>query len=219
VLSRKAIWFTQVAALEDAFEGSYPVPTAQRLRAIAGTVDTLELPPDISAQYVPSYSERKLALLRERVYVNCWYSGMNESAALWQWAERKGQSVAIRTTVNRLVTSIPSIDDIHTGRVRYLNYQHDDVPFRHRLGIFFCKRKSFQHEYEVRLLQELPESDRPPEGIAVPVDLSKLIQRVVVAPGAADWKTEVVRSLLERFGLTDLANLVHKSEMDKDPIY
>ncbi|HEV2174457.1 MAG TPA: hypothetical protein VGR71_12865 [Nitrospira sp.] len=220
MLSSNALWLTQVASLEDRFEGSYPVPTAERIRAIEQTVERIELPADVSSAYVPEYSERSLARLRQRVYVNCWYAGLNESAALWQWAERKGQSVAIRTTYELLRAAIHGMTETYSGRVRYLNYQRDPVPFSHKLGVFFCKRKSFQHEQEVRVVvQRRPESSAASSGIALPVDLSALVKGVVVAPRAGDWYLSVVKTTLLRFGYSHLANCVRKSELDKDPIY
>jgi len=219
MLATRAIWFSKVSSLEDKFEGSYPVPTAERLQAVESTMERLELPPEVGQDYVRDYSGRTLKSLRERVYVNCWYSGLNESAALWQWAERKGQSVAIRSTFGRLIGSCAHTERIYSSRVRYLNYQKDPVPFSHRLGIFFCKRKSFEHEREVRLLMEgLPTQEELP-GVAVQIDLEQLIQRVVVAPRAPTWHLDVVRSLLERYGLGELAQMVHKSDLDRDPIF
>jgi hypothetical protein len=220
MLSTNSLWLTCVASLEDRFEGSYTVPTAERIRAISATVERIDLPADVSAAYIPGYSERSLSSLRERVYVSCWYAGLHESAALWQWAERKGQSVAIRTTFGLLNTSIASISETFAGRVRYLNYQSDPVPFSHKLGVFFCKRKSFQHEQEVRVVVERPaDADQQLPGVPLRVDLDALIKRVVVAPGAGDWYVDVVRSLLQRYGYSQLAQMVRKSELDKDPIY
>jgi hypothetical protein len=181
-------------------------------------MERLELPAEVGEDYIRAYSGRTLEWLRDRVYVNCWYSGLHESAAMWQWAERKAQSVAIRTTFGRLTYSVGDGEAIFSSRIRYLNYQKDPVPFGHRLGVFFCKRKSFEHEREVRLLFE-SHREEVLAGIAIPVRLNNLVRRIVVAPKAETWHMDVVRSLLEKYGLSELSQLVHKSDLDRDPIF
>ena len=67
-------------------------------------------------------------------------------------------------------------------------------------------------------MERLPTQEEVP-GLAIQIDLEQLVQRVVVAPKAPSWHLDVVRSLLERYGLGELAQIVHKSDLDRDPIF
>ena len=73
---------------------------------------------------------------------------------------------------------------------------------------FFFKRKSFEHEREVRaVILDLDDeniqnfSPRYDVGNYYEVDISILIHEVVVAPYAQDWFLELVQSVADRYKL------------------
>jgi hypothetical protein len=215
MLATSAIWFVHVPELEDQFEGSYPIPTAERLRIVNRTTTRGELPPQIFDEYSKELAPRTEGYLRDGAYVNCWYSGRNESAALWQWAARKGASVAIRSTVRNMIESLQSSESVFIGEVSYINYKKHD-PAGDPLSICYCKRRSYEHEREVRLLIDRTTSVRPKKGMAVSVQLDKLVERVIVEPLAEDWVISAVRSLVHKYGL-DVP--VERSQLDDPPLY
>lgn len=51
-------------------------------------------------------------------------------------------------------------------------------------------------------------------GMAVPVDLSALIQRIVIAPRASSWLSGLVSSILHRYGLSTVPVC---SELSREP--
>ena len=76
------------------------------------------------------------------------------------------------------------------------------------LSPFLHKRKSFEHELEVRAIHILHRDDeisklRDEEigGAYYEVDLSLLIKEVIVAPFAPDWFIELVKSVAALYGL------------------
>ena len=88
------------------------------------------------------------------------------------------------------------------------------------------KRKSYEHEQEFRLLIQdfasakgpsVSESSTPRRlGLYIPVDLSKLIEKVYVAPSNAKWLHKLVASITKKYGLDkDVA----QSSLDEKPIY
>ena len=187
-------------------------------RMVGESIDRRRLPSEISEEYIRNYSDRKLAELRNGVYVNCWYSGPHESAAIWQWASRTGMAVAIESSFVSLISSVRSPEPFRAGTVTYHDYDTESVPERSRLRVFFCKRASFEHEHEVRLLidRTKPKMERPSKGLLLPVDLENLIRRVIVAPLAEDYILDVVRALVASFGP---AVEVVRSRLDDDPVY
>ena len=51
-------------------------------------------------------------------------------------------------------------------------------------------------------------------GITVPVDLSRLIERIVIAPKASSWLSGLVSSILHRYGLSTVPV---SSELSREP--
>lgn len=168
-------------------------------------------------------------------YINCWHVNECESAAMWKLYGTSNQSVAIVSTFQRLLDSLaPHIAPPHgeprIGLVRYLDYRSEVVPRNVHLSEFFCKRKSFAHERELRaVIQRLPiivepeatshpyDTDKQPvAGISLEVELNQLIQAILVAPTAQDWFLSLVDNLCKKYRLTCE---ITRSEMDQSPVY
>jgi len=91
---------------------------------------------------------------------------------------------------------------------------------------FIHKRKSFEHEKELRALIWTIEHGKNTwginnkfknvDGLNVPVDVSVLIERVFVAPTAPGWVHELVTSIVDRFGLSVP---VVRSHLAESPFY
>jgi hypothetical protein len=134
--------------------------------------------------------------------------------------------------------------------VKYVDYETAVIPEGNTFWPFAHKRRSFEHEREVRAvvaefqyyehlrarltpefraralavagIEDVPDLDLdevlplPPPGIYVPVDLGTLIESVSVAPYAASWFADLVRSTMDRFGRGEP---VHQSSLARDPTY
>jgi hypothetical protein len=134
-----------------------------------------------------------------------------------------------------LINSIPEGDALGTdgaalhvefGAVQYVDHHRDSNPFsglQQPTWEFFMKRKSFEYEQEFRalvygmpLLRDGVESVFPDDGVAVPVDLVRLIESIYVAPGAPAWFLETVRGAVLRAG-HDFP--VHQSGLDEPALF
>jgi hypothetical protein len=148
------------------------------------------------------------------MFVNCWYEGDHESAALWQQVAPHGDSIAIQTTFQELGVAVN--ETVYAASVSYLDYGPDNSPKGSVLNPFFCKRRLFDYEKEVRLLIDRsdPRSDKPAKGLSVPVDIGSLVRTVVLAPGSGDWVERTLRSVLR--GHSIQARIV-RSAMDDEP--
>jgi hypothetical protein len=91
---------------------------------------------------------------RETTFVNSWHAQQYESAAMWRLYVRSQEGIAIQTTYERLVQSFEQYEDfeIHVGMVNYIDYKTESIPFGNVLSPFMFKRKSFEHERELRAL-------------------------------------------------------------------
>jgi hypothetical protein len=162
------------------------------------------------------------------MHLSCWYEDQEESAAMWAiyaGADRRG--VALKTTFGRLEQALPSEYEhfIYCGRVHYIDYRSEYVRSDNTFGPFLTKRRSFEHEREVRALIDVstlenvhPSYRHPPtvDGLRVPVDVQILIERIHVAPVADDWFYGLVRRITERYGVSVG---VGRSELDAGPVY
>jgi hypothetical protein len=116
--------------------------------------------------------------------------------------------------------------------VKYIDYNDGEIPLDNVFWPFTYKRRSFEHERELRaLVLNAAPSDKHTEdsphlnwtmepinvpGIAIKVDIPRLIERIYVAPTSPDWFKSLVAALLMRYGLN--VDVVHSS-LDDEPVW
>ena len=203
LLHKSALFFARVDKLDDPFEGSFPrVNVKLRL--------------DIFKDKKPPTYIRNLTEFYKRfvklTFVNCWHLNEYQSAAMWKLYLQSNEGIAIRSTFDGLKDSFNNDkdNDIHIGKVKYISYNKDLIP-EGSLFPYFHKRKSFEHEKELRAVIQSFSYDkqgnidwsRSPhrDGLYVPVDLDLLIEKVILAPSCPPWQREVVKSVLKKYGL------------------
>ena len=192
LLDRASVFFCRADKLGDPFEGSLSQPSydARRLKRDPNTVE--------------SWRKQMSALryLRRLGMVNCWHRSDYESDAMWKIYTDKKEGIAIRTDFASLAASFIGDEPISIGEVKYINYNTEVIPEQYLLDALLYKRNHFEHEREVRALKSPRDRSNLPEtGEYCPVDLSGLIQEVVVSPLAPIWFTELVKSVAGKFGL------------------
>ena len=212
LLDRQALFFCRADKLGDPFEGSQPKPNIP----LRSEIFEHQIPVDIlSEQY---------KRIREFTAVNCWHINRYESAAMWKLYLKSNEGIAIRSTFGRLRNSLNDAKpDIYIGKVQYIDYDKDNIP-NYLFSPFLHKRKSFEHEVELRaVIQEFPEgkllseADRPFEdGLYIPVDLNLLINEIYLAPTSPKWLRELVESVTAKYGIK---KKVRQSILDEKPIY
>ena len=121
--------------------------------------------------------------------------------------------LAVKSSIGRIKRAISGGPDCHIGRVNYLDFKNDAyrLPDVNALILPFLKRKSFEHEREVRILAWHPNKIGPPDpdtslpdGIELPVALHELIEALYISPEAPTWLSVYIVELLRRFGLPNL---------------
>jgi hypothetical protein len=138
----------------------------------------------------------------KRLFFNCWHINDSESDAMWKiYVGNNG--VAIKSTVDRLkqcfdVTRFP----ISLGRILY---GKTDDHTEHAVRRFMRKKLAFRHEEEIRLVMYDETSTHVGQpGIPIPVDVEKLIEKIVVSPKSEPWFLCLVQSLTSTLGYKDL---------------
>lgn len=195
LLETGSLFFSNTENFDDPFEGYDP------LRAV-----TVE-PEELAQQFAEM--ERDIRL---RVLVDCWHWNEFESAAMWKLYSEWDRGISIKTTVGELKESMICPEDIFVGTVQYIDYDSQAVDRRSVIAPYLTKRKSFEHEREVRAISIVEEPNET--GSYYQVDVGRLIREVVVAPQSEAWFLTLVRAVMARY---DLRAPVLQSTLLADP--
>jgi len=217
LLDKSALFFTRADRLGDSFEGSYSRANIKlRPRVYKG------MPPAILENMSKFYET-----MVKYTAINCWHLSEYESDAMWKLYLKSNEGIAIQSSFDLLKTSLKDeIHDVHIGRVKYIDFEKDWMSEGNTLYPFVHKRKSFEHEKELRaVIQEFrykkngeidwskPSFD---DGIYIQVDLAVLVDRIYLAPTSPKWLFELVKSITERYNLD---KNVLQSSLDDIPVY
>lgn len=163
------------------------------------------------------FDDESRAALRRSFAVNCWCMGEAERMSLW---ERYGMpyGVAVRTTYDRLSAALAAGGGppVWVGCVHYRRPKLDRINV---LDYLLLKRQAFEDEAELRVVRwAMPEREGnstsfPAEGVDVPVDLGRLIERVVAGPPWQPWFHELVAGTTVQHGI-DPSLVTRSSLMD-----
>jgi hypothetical protein len=151
---------------------------------------------------------------RQWTFVNCWHMNEHESDAMWRLYARACDAVAVQSTYARLHRVLFS--GTYVGVVEYMDYKTDWMPEGNSFYRYMRKRKSFEHEREIRaIIQDVPTGPDPhgsaasviryvanPErGRPVPVSVEELFEKIYVAPTSPAWFGALVRRITIKYGL------------------
>lgn len=219
LLDKSALFFPRADKLDDPFEGSF-------------SKANIKLRPEVYKGEIPQHIFEQLGefikSLKKFTAINSWHLSEYESAAMWRLYLKSNEGIAIQSTFARLKNSLKDENyDVYIGKVKYIDYERDWIPERNLFYPFLHKRKSFEHERELRaLVQKIPTKRNgginfsktlfDEYGIHVAVDLDILIERIYVAPTCPDWLFELVRSVANKYGLD---KEVLRSSLDEVPVY
>lgn len=221
MLDSDALFFPRADHLSDVWEGADTSENSrQRPTLGAGDGETIAEMMDGMSRFHRS--------LRQHTFISCWHLNDVESAAMWKLYLSQNEGIAVQTTFERLTSSFQGDEqemfEVYAGKVRYLDYDREAFPEGNTFVPFLHKRRSFEHEHEVRaIIQPIfpgsnPITDAAPfaDGLLVEVDLKKLIENVYVAPTSESWFAGLVENTAKKYGL---GVSVRRSDMIRDPVY
>tara|TARA_R110002124_G_scaffold438_1_gene2176 strand:- start:1289 stop:1753 length:465 start_codon:yes stop_codon:yes gene_type:complete len=141
---------------------------------------------------------------------------------MWKIFLDTKNGIAIKSTVGNIIESLrESEDNINISKVYYrdfnkVTFQELMLEKKNKMSIgrsinqFNYKRTSFEHEKELRLFHvDLPiphviKNGIPREPLThkhIDIDISELINEIVIAPFADDWFKTMVESLTKKLNL------------------
>jgi hypothetical protein len=208
LISSKKLFFCRSDLLGDPFEGSYSQANIA-LRPLFYE----QIPKNILSD-ISNYAK----WLREWTYINCWHANEYESAAMWKLYAQSSEAVAIETDYQTLADALP--ENVYLGLVNYIDYDTQWLPEGTTYFPFTHKRKSFEHEREVRaVVQEgviQTGLKNSLSGIEIDIDVSMLVKCVHVSPTSPDWFYTLVDVTAKQFGFIFQ---VRKSNLAAEPVF
>ncbi|HWY80279.1 MAG TPA: hypothetical protein VNW29_08025 [Candidatus Sulfotelmatobacter sp.] len=221
LLDKKELYFSRADKLNDSFEGSFPKGTVE-LRPFMYADLPKNVQETILKMWQPTYKN-----MLKATFINSWHINDYESAAMWKLYLQSNEGIAIQSDVGSLKKSFDGKDPrvITIGDVKYIDYEKDFFPDNNTLYPYFHKRKSFEHEMELRAVTiSFPlkgdgvdfSVDLPDIGLYIPVDLNILIKKIYVSPDSPKWFFKLVKAIKDKYGLKQD---VLQSDLIKSPLF
>jgi hypothetical protein len=220
MLEHNGLYMCRSDLLGDPFEGSVSQLNveAERFFFLGGHMPGLNK--EVAEGVLARYSNVRRSF-RKLIYLNCWYLSPFESAAMWGLYARTAEAIAIQSNFTNLFNCLP--ESHYVGLVKYADYKLEALRSGNLLFPFLYKRKSYEHEHELRVVHLLlPEQGQDfferdtPTGIWTSVNLSQLIARIYVSPSSPQWFRELVQNVSKKYGLSAS---VLQSDLDAEPIF
>lgn len=220
MLLTQSLHFIRADQFQDPFEGSYSLPSIELFDSYLAKIEATEdLPPNALKNLRDGWILLPETRERQRLIhaVNCWHLNPHESAAMWSLYLKSNEGIAIQSTYERFCESFHKASmPVFVGQVRYIDYETEAFKEPGNMfSAFLHKRKSFEHEREVRAIvghYKTPDD----HGQYVPTDLGILIEAIHIAPNAPTWFFQLVGATLDRFGISVP---VLQSDLVKKPLY
>lgn len=226
LLDKEALFFVRSDKLADKFEGSYSKVIVEK------EFSKFKVFPDELYKRACESNVSAMGKFGKFVLINSWHMNEYESAAMWELYLKSDEGIAIQSTVKDLKESfiINSTDDVFIGKINYIDYNKDWIPDGNLFYPHLHKRKSFEHEKELRLIVlNLPSPPIKNEisvidmdtglydtGKYIPVSLDILVQNIYVSPTAPVWFKDLVQSVVNRY---NLKKNVIQSSLSEDPVH
>ncbi|WP_072681221.1 DUF2971 domain-containing protein [Arcobacter sp. LA11] len=213
MISSKNLFLARADTFEDIFEGSFPEKNLEIRERTDKKLFEYGLPAD---SFTDTYKE-----LRKWTYINCWHSNQHESAAMWELYTKTNESIAIETSFKKLKEALPN--NVTITYVKYIDYNKDVISENFMYTPYIYKRKSFEHEKEVRVItQDINEmlnlKENEKKGINISIqNINDLIDFIHICPKAPEWFIEIVKEISSTYGID--VKKVKKSNLYSDPIY
>ncbi|MHC9057779.1 hypothetical protein [Pantoea sp. y20] len=228
LISSSALYFARSDTFEDVFEGAKGYEKnkgkwdSYYLNFFRGVVTNL---PDgvkstlstdeIESQANKIFNEMNEGSLRarKRTFISCWHENEHESEAMWRlYSKVWDNAIAIKTSYGSLYKALGSDYSISIGRVEYIDLRKNYAGINEA---FWRKRKSFEHEREVRAIKYEDQSFER-NGLSLSCDLNLLIEDVFISPKAPEWFRGLVNEINKKYSVTAR---VSPSELDETPFF
>ncbi len=162
--------------------------------------------PQVEQEFIEAH-EHYINSARAKVFLNSWHINEYESEAMWKLFGGAGHSIAIRTTLGRIMGEMAQ-HDLTAGKVLYKDMIKDDCRISDIFDFALLKRKPFEHEREFRFIFINEGGDDNPKlldsyGLHIPVEPADIVDRIYVSPLSEPWQFELTQTIVTMQGLSE----------------
>ncbi|HKU68850.1 MAG TPA: DUF2971 domain-containing protein [Candidatus Baltobacteraceae bacterium] len=160
-----------------------------------------------------------------KYFVSCWHLSEYESAAMWDIYGKVGAGVALKTSLRKFLAICSTQDPMNADlwrivplEVQYLNYQKEGIGMENALHLLRSKRKSYEHEREIRMALIQPAAAGIDEvvGVQMPINIGEVIDAIYINPRAPSWVYESIVDVSGHYGVQP--SKVRQSALDEQPL-
>lgn len=212
LIKNQKLYLCRGDRLQDKFEGTY---------SRAQLLDMDEWLVEIGYEKQRDIERKQRESNRQSYYISSWCMSPYDLDLMWKAYTKDVQAIAVKSTISRLEAICDSdraieYDQLDISTVNYYGQAEGELIdyFADGFDAFVNKDYHFALDHEVRVLYCGHYKPSQPEEVLLPVDLSTLIERVVLAPGAKSESAEETRSLLDDAGLNSIP--VESSRDDRE---
>lgn len=202
------LYLCRADKLQDKFEGTY------------SRVQLLEMNrwlEDKGCESIIADEAKRRRVNRKRFYISCWCMADHDLDLMWKAYTKDKRAVALQSRVLNLEAICDkAIDywDLDVSTVKYFGHGEGQfIDYADGFSAFINKDYHFGLDKEIRIIHWSNYAE-PPEFVFLPVDLSSLIERIVLAPGADSEHAETIRAFLDENGLKNVP--VESSRDDRE---
>ena len=215
-LEESALHFGRSDKFEDPLEGSFPLYNVRKRQEVY--TDSGGMTDEQFNRFSQNFSSA-MKQHRQRVFLNCWHMNEYESVAMWRLYAKTNEAMAIQSTYANLHKCLPA--GIFVGEVRYIDFDTEWVPEDNSFHPYVHKRKSFEHERELRAvldtgLDKVPHTQATEFGHLIAVSIEHLLENVYVGPTAPAWFGAMVEKVTRKY---DIDKPVVHSLLNQDPVF
>lgn len=197
MLENSGIYFAQADTLGDPFEGSYSKGNNKNRKFVYSR----QKEPRKGVKVLTQETDER----RKGIMISCWHHSMHESAAMWKLYAKSNEAICIQTTYHKLSMSVD--EEANIGMVKYIDYENNWIPERSYYTPFIYKRKSFEHENELRAIIDLDDLKQKELlnnnefGYWKRVNMNYFIEKVFVSPDSPEWFLDLTKSICIKYGI------------------
>lgn len=148
ILEYEALFFSMLSNFADPLEGFLTKPIVNKLNDIP---EGLSIEEAEKRRKINEHNLKVMHMGRNLLFVSSWHMYDFESVAMWKIYLKRGEGVAIQTTMGKMIDAFSKTkEEVNIGQVYYVDYEKDEIPWNNLFYLAMHKRKSFEHELEVR---------------------------------------------------------------------
>lgn len=200
LLIEQKLFFCRMDKLTDQYEGTVPFLNMEREYLRIRNIDFMS---HQQAETIFNKSMNSIIEFKKFTLLNCWTIDDKESFALWKiYLNNDDKGIAIKSTVKRLKNCFSnSAENIKFVRVKYLDFENEDIPAIQQRHISTIKNKYYEYEKELRaiLLNQYDRKTREPlyeSGKNISVNLNTLIEDIYISPMAPNWYINLIANII-----------------------